>query len=1129
MIMQQWNQLGYLHDELWENLENPLTSGFNQDEYYQIEDLVQQGLIELSIKLDQLQNKQAAVAETNMRSSLPLPKVTIPSFNGNYLKWRHFFDLFTQMVDNQPLLAAQKTWYFKSHVTGEAEKFISHFSITEENYPAAWTLLQDFYNNKRVLMSTLIDELLNQPSGISTVAAVKNLHDTTKECLLALNNLGVQTTFWDPILLQVLIKKLDRMMLIRYEQSLAKPKEIQNIQEFLAFLERQFQLMEVVEQKKKVAIKTEADRNKSVSSAVTVSKGNNNCKLCNVDRDPLYHCRTFLQFSPSQRLDWVKNQQLCFNCFKNDHVVNKCLSRSCTKCNKKHNTLLHLEGNNQTNQNIQPTSSGYNTAVTAATANTSTGQREYVFLPTARVKITTANGNIIEVRALLDSEGIGKVHKNSTQRVNIKLQSLNSRFTTEVEAFVLPNIVPPQPSSSYDISKWKVPNSIQLADPTFFQQGKIDILLGAEFYFSKITLAPGLPVLQNSTLGWIVSGKVASNTDTSNVLCAVFGGGMEAVDNNSSLEDAIERLWRMDEVNITERTLSKEEKLCESHFVQNVHTNKKGRFVVRLPFLKNSLTLGEFQETAWRRFISLERQLAKNDVLRKQYVQFMEEYERLGHMTEVNLDSMLTPRYFIPHHCVLKPDSTTTQLRVVFDASAKTTSGHSLNDLMYNGPTVQSELFSILLRFRRPRFVFTTDIEKMYRQVFINPEDRRYQLIIWRSSPNSTIRYYQLNTITYGTRAAPYLATRCLQKIASENKVNYPLGAQILCDNFYVDDGLGGSDSLITAIEAQRQLIHILKRYHFYLRKWSANHPQLLKNISQDDQEVNLDFDNNESIKTLGLFWLHKADLFRIRVKMVTEGIITKRVVSSDLARLFDSLGLVAPVIVKAKIFIQHLWQLKLSWDGPLPTDLRTTWSTFSENLSTLENLQVARHIFRGEVPSSTQLLIFTDASEKAFGSAAYLRAILKDGRIIVRLLCAKSRVAPLKKQTLPRLELCAAVLAAELSARVKSDLQEKDQPVFLWTDSEIVLSSINSQSSSFQTFVANKVARIQTLTLSEQWRYVRSKDNPAHWRPFFLHGRQEVWPPRFLSSLQVPLDLEKKKVVAVATQCNDADFIYRI
>ncbi|XP_037931366.1 uncharacterized protein LOC119666155 [Teleopsis dalmanni] len=710
------------------------------------------------------------------------------------------------MVDNQPLPAAQKMWYLKSHVTGEAEKLISHFSITEDNYLAAWTLLQDRYNNKRVLASTLIDELLNQPSGTSTVAAVKNLHDTTKECLLALNNLGVQTTFWDPILLQVLIKKLDRAMLIRYEQSLAKPKEIQNIQEFLAFLELQFQLMEVVEQKDKVAIKIKANRNNSVSSAVTVSKGNNNCKLCNVDRHPL-----------------------------NDHVVNKCSSRSCTKCNKKHNTLLHLELNNQTKQNIQPSSSGYNTAVTTATANTSTGHRDYVLLPTARVKITASNGNTSEVRALLDSgsqvnivserlvkrlnisktksllciEGIGKVQKNSTQRVNIKLQSLNSRFTTEVEAFVLPNIVPPQPSCSYDISKWKVPNTIQLADPTFFQQGKIDILLGAEFYFSllkkgKLTLAPGLPVLQNSTLGWIVSGKVASNTDKSNVLCAVFGGGAEVVDNNSSLEDAIERLWRMDEVNTPERTLSKKEKLCESHFVQNVHTNKEGRFVVRLPFLENSLTLGESQETAWRRFISLERRLAKNDVLRKQYVQFMEEYERLGHMTEVNLDSMLTPRYFIPHHCVLKPDSTTTKLRVVFDASAKTTSGHSLNDLMYNGPTVQSELFSILLRFRRPRFVFTTDIEKMYRQVLINPEDRRYQLIIWRSSPNSTIRYYQLNTITYGTRAAPYLATRCLQKIASENKVNYPLGAQILCDNFYVDDGLGGSDSLITAIEAQR-------------------------------------------------------------------------------------------------------------------------------------------------------------------------------------------------------------------------------------------------------------------------------------------------------------------------------------
>ncbi|XP_037898154.1 uncharacterized protein LOC119642917 [Glossina fuscipes] len=273
--------------------------------------------------------------------------------------------------------------------------------------------------------------------------------------------------------------------------------------------------------------------------------------------------------------------------------------------------------------------------------------------------------------------------------------------------------------------------------------------------------------------------------------------------NHEALNDVIERLWRMDDDGLCDKSLSQDEQQCEAHLIQNVQTNNDNRFMVKLPFREDSSALGESKEMAHRRFIALERRLLKDSSTRTQYIKFMEEYEQMGHMTETNINSVLTPNYFIPHHCVLKPDSTTTKLRPVFDASAKTSTGYSLNDLMYTGPTVQSELFSILVRFRLPRFVFTTDIEKMYRQIMVHPDDRRYQIILWRTDPSVPIKYYQLNTVTYGTRAAPYLATRCLQKVAHENEISFPLGAQILKDNFYVDDGLAGSNSLTTAIESQ--------------------------------------------------------------------------------------------------------------------------------------------------------------------------------------------------------------------------------------------------------------------------------------------------------------------------------------
>lgn len=206
------------------------------------------------------------------------------------------------------------------------------------------------------------------------------------------------------------------------------------------------------------------------------------------------------------------------------------------------------------------------------------------------------------------------------------------------------------------------------------------------------------------------------------------------------------------------------------------------------------------------------------------------------------------------------------------------------------------------------------------------------------------------------------------------------------------------------------------------------------------------------------------------------------------------------------------------------------------------------RHIFKGGLPIKTELHVFSDASEKAFGAAAYMRAILNDKRVIVQLLCAKTRVAPLKQQTLPRLELCAALLAAELVQRIKTDLQLQNQRIFIWTDSEIVLSWINTQSSLYNTFVANRVSKIQALTLPSQWRHVGSKNNPADiisrglsarkfadcnlwlYGPLFLHGQEEMWPPQFSRQLSISSDYEKKKTPIIsAVAVSNNDLIYTI
>ncbi|XP_037944461.1 uncharacterized protein LOC119677260 [Teleopsis dalmanni] len=316
------------------------------------------------------------------------------------------------------------------------------------------------------------------------------------------------------------------------------------------------------------------------------------------------------------------------------------------------------------------------------------------------------------------------------------------------------------------------------------------------------------------------------------------------------------------------------------------------------------------------------------------------------------------------------------------------------------------------------------------------------------------------------------------------------------------------------AIATKDQLIKILATAGFKPRKWCANNSQLLQGLAPEDQEVDLDVssESHKTVKTLGLIWLPKSDQFSIKTNGPTHSKITKRTVSSELAHIFDPLGLMAPVVVKAKISVQRLWQLKLSWDEALPAEMHTQWTHFRQCLCEINNVKIPRHIFHHKQPRNTQIHVFTDA--------IYIRAEMTDRTISVQLLCSKSRVAPLKTQTIPRLELCAALLGAQLVVKVKKDLEYEHHPIYMWTVSEITLHWINSEPSTFQTFVAHRISKIQQLTLKEQWRHVNTKQNPADllsrgvdpiyiqknamwfYGPLFLHGNQECWPQPFRQEL---------------------------
>ncbi len=207
--------------------------------------------------------------------------------------------------------------------------------------------------------------------------------------------------------------------------------------------------------------------------------------------------------------------------------------------------------------------------------------------------------------------------------------------------------------------------------------------------------------------------------------------------------------------------MSIEERECENHYVNNVSRDENGRYIVELPLKSNFNDLGRSKMSAQQQFIRMEQRFLQNENMHGGYAQFMREYENLNHMelvSDENYCNSNTLQYYLPHHCVFRPSSETTKIRVVFNASFKTSSNIALNDVLKTGPTIQPDLFSILLKFRKHKYAFSADIVKMYQQINVRVQDQDLQRRWGRDSIDEPVHIYKLSTVTYGTACAPHLA-----------------------------------------------------------------------------------------------------------------------------------------------------------------------------------------------------------------------------------------------------------------------------------------------------------------------------------------------------------------------------------
>uniref|UniRef100_A0AAG5DSG1 Reverse transcriptase domain-containing protein n=1 Tax=Anopheles atroparvus TaxID=41427 RepID=A0AAG5DSG1_ANOAO len=520
----------------------------------------------------------------------------------------------------------------------------------------------------------------------------------------------------------------------------------------------------------------------------------------------------------------------------------------------------------------------------------------------------------------------------------------------------------------------------------------------------------------------------------------------------------------------------------EIQFQETTTIAADGRYVVRIPLRGELDDLGDSHNHGVKRLLALERKLVRNQPTYNAYRAFMREYLEMGHMTPVTKDEWHQVRYVIPHSCVIKPESTTTKLRVVFDASAKTSSGISLNDIQAIGPVIQPDLLRIWLDFRTHTVVATADIAKMYRQVWVSDEDSWMQCILWREHPQEPIQMYRLRTVTYGEAASSYLACRALHEVGEEINSTEPEIASAIQHCFYVDNlALGAATperlrALCDGVERS------LLRRGMPLRKWASNNSEVIRDVPYEHRDVPVDIGDRQAIRMLGLAWSPSDDSFHMAISEELHqpvAALTKRALISRISKLYDPVGILQPIIITAKMMMQDLWREDLAWDDEVPTRVVEEWNEFTSQLPLLRRLTIPRMA----TPSETSTLTihgFCDASIKAYGCVIYVTFNDEEGNKDTRLLCSKSRVAPLKTLTLPRLELQAALLLTELYVRIRDVFGSRVTRTCWWSDSQVALTWIRSDNTRWDIFVKNRVSKIQADTNRENWHYVPTKLNPS-------------------------------------------------
>ncbi|XP_065917809.1 uncharacterized protein [Dysidea avara] len=664
---------------------------------------------------------------------------------------------------------------------------------------------------------------------------------------------------------------------------------------------------------------------------------------------------------------------------------------------------------------------------------------------------------------------------STLQSTSVQLVTRTGDEVTLSVLLVVPTIATPLKISNLvyqAVEQLPYLHGLDMAHPiTYSPDFEISVLIGADFYWQivedKIIRGNG-PTAVQSKLGYLLSGPLLSLNSTRDL--QVFHAVAQPIDNCSTIPE----FWQVESAGI----LSSHESpptnpFLSSYLESSIRCRADGSYIVKFPWKDYHPPLPLNRNICEGRALSLARKLKHTPVLLNLYGDIIAEQLKRGFIEQVVECQILADCHFIPHHPV-KKDSATTPLRIVYDCSCRQSSTQpSLNDCLHARPPFINDLCALLIRFRAHKIGIVTYIEKAFLHVHLAEEDRNYTHFVWLSQPTdpeSEFVIYRFKVVLFGSVSSPFMLSTTLHKLLLADGSTV---AKDIQQNIYVDNIISGFPSVDVATQYYHKARQIMSDAHFNLRSWASNHHSITA-LAQHDKVA----DSRTAVNVLGLLWDTNSDTLMLISKeplFTQHSLATKRDVLKDVSKLFDPLGFVSPITMSFKVFLQELWQHKLDWDEPLPDDLKTRWATIATSLQSIQTLPIYRPYLSSDA-GCRELHVFVDASKKGYGAVAY---ICQDGKS--SLIMSKSRVAPIRELTLPKLELMAAVIGSRLLNFILTSLSPiyNNIPIYMWSDSQIVLYWIDS-SKKLPQFVSHRVTEINQTVPVTSWKYCPTGDNPA-------------------------------------------------